>query len=110
RRSITSRAAPSRAAPPHCALRLLYCGAMIRPPRILARAQRALADFFRLEASAGLLLIAATALALLCANSPLQDAYMGFRHLPLGARPVEWWINDGLMAVFFLLVSLEIKR
>ena len=83
---------------------------MIRPPRILARAQRALADFFRLEASGGLLLLGATALALLCANSPLRDAYEGFRHLPLAGKPAEWWINDGLMAVFFLLVSLEIKR
>jgi len=83
---------------------------MIHPPRILARAQRALADFFRLEASGGLLLLGATALALLCANTPLHDAYQGFRHLPLAGKPAEWWINDGLMAVFFLLVSLEIKR
>ena len=87
-------------------------------PTILARAKHALAEFFRLEAAGGLLLILAAVLALAFANSPLDDAYQAFRHLSLGpeiagrsmAKPLEWWINDGLMAVFFLLVALEIKR
>ena len=91
---------------------------MTTTPTIFARARHALAEFFRLEAAGGLLLILAAALALICANSPLDGAYQAFRHLPLGpeiggrsmAKPVEWWINDGLMAVFFLLVALEIKR
>ncbi|RZA21996.1 MAG: Na+/H+ antiporter NhaA [Lysobacteraceae bacterium] len=83
---------------------------MNAPPTILARARHALAEFFRLEAAGGIVLIGAALLALLCANSPLRDAYDGFRHLPLGSKPIEWWINDGLMAVFFLLVALEIKR
>ena len=76
---------------------------------MLARAQRALADFFRLEAAGGIVLIAAATLALAFANSPLHDAYQAFRHFDIG-KPVEWWINDGLMAVFFLVVALEIKR
>ena len=76
---------------------------------MLARAQRALADFFRLEAAGGLVLIGAALLALAFANSPLHDAYQAFRHFDIG-KPVEWWINDGLMAVFFLVVALEIKR
>ena len=79
---------------------------------------RALADFFRLEAAAGILLIGAALLALLFANSPLQESYAGFRAMPLQvgigrfgiAKPLLLWINDGLMAVFFLLVALEIKR
>jgi NhaA family Na+:H+ antiporter len=83
-----------------------------------ARALRALADFLRLEAAGGILLIAAALLALLCANSPLEEFYDGFRELPVAvvfgdlqiAKPLLLWINDGLMAVFFLLVSLEIKR
>jgi len=82
------------------------------------RALRALADFVRLEAAGGILLIAAALLALLCANSPLEEFYDGFRELPVAvvfgdlqiAKPLLLWINDGLMAVFFLLVSLEIKR
>jgi len=85
---------------------------------ILARAAHALTDFFRLEAAGGILLIAAAALALVCANSPLDGFYQGFRELPVAvqvgglqiAKPLLLWINDGLMAVFFLLVALEIKR
>ncbi len=83
-----------------------------------ARALHALGEFFRLEAAGGILLIAAALLALLCANSPLEEFYDGFRQLPVQvrvgdldiAKPLLLWINDGLMAVFFLLVALEIKR
>ncbi len=87
-------------------------------PRVMLRARRALADFFRLEASGGILLIVAAVFALVCANSPLEEAYDAFRDLPVSvalgdlsiAKPLLLWINDGLMAVFFLLVALEIKR
>ena len=82
------------------------------------RAARALQEFFRLEAAGGILLIGAAALAMLLANSPLSGIYDGFRGLPVQvrigaldlAKPLLLWINDGLMAVFFLLVALEIKR
>ncbi|GAB6195065.1 Na+/H+ antiporter NhaA [Lysobacter xanthus] len=82
------------------------------------RALRVLMDFFRLEAAGGLLLIAAAALAMLLANSPLAPAYESMRQLPVQVRfgdfeihkPLLLWINDGLMAIFFLLVALEIKR
>ena len=85
---------------------------------VLERATHALTDFFRLEAAGGILLIAAAALALLCANTPLEEFYDGFRELPVVlqfgdlriAKPLLLWINDGLMAVFFMLVALEIKR
>lgn len=77
---------------------------------VYARAQRVLLEFFRLEAAGGIVLMVAAALALLCANSLLAETYQAFRHLPLGSQPLEWWVNDGLMAVFFLLVALEIKR
>src|SRR4249919_2814146 len=88
------------------------------PRRLSARALRALGEFMRLEAAGGILLIVAALLALLCANSPLERWYDGFRDLPVAvvvgelriAKPALLWINDGLMAVFFLLVALEIKR
>lgn len=88
------------------------------PARVGPRAVRALADFFRLEAAGGIVLIAAAAIALVCANSPLAGAYEAMRQLPVAVRvgdagldkPLLLWINDGLMAVFFLLVALEIKR
>jgi Na+:H+ antiporter, NhaA family len=74
-----------------------------RPPSML----RKLLDN---EASGGLVLMAAAALALVVANSPLAPAYFGALGAYIGPLSVSHWINDGLMAVFFLLVGLEIKR
>jgi Na+:H+ antiporter, NhaA family len=62
------------------------------------------------EASGGLVLMAAAALALVVANSPLAPAYFDALGAHLGPLSVLHWINDALMAVFFLLVGLEIKR
>jgi NhaA family Na+:H+ antiporter len=88
------------------------------PRRLSSRALHALGEFFRLEAAGGIVLIAAAVLALICANSPLEAFYHGFRGMPVAvvfgqlniAKPLLLWINDGLMAIFFLLVALEIKR
>ncbi|MBL8262309.1 MAG: Na+/H+ antiporter NhaA [Xanthomonadaceae bacterium] len=82
------------------------------------RAARALQDFFQMEAAGGILLIFAALLAMVLANSPLSTGYEAFRGLPVQvrvgelnlAKPLLLWINDGLMAIFFLLVALEIKR
>ena len=70
------------------------------------------------EASAGIALMLTSAIAILLANSPAAHAYFGFLHAPtgpvlnekLGPMTPHLWINDGLMAIFFLLVGLEIKR
>ena len=78
----------------------------------------ALRHFLASEAAGGLLLMAAAALALLVANSPLAESYRHLLHAEtgpvlspkLGPMTVHLWINDGLMALFFLLVGLEIKR
>ncbi|WP_376702145.1 Na+/H+ antiporter NhaA [Mesorhizobium sp. ISC25] len=69
-----------------------------------------LREFLDSEAAGGLILMAAAALALIVANSPLGEAYFSALHAYLGPLSVSHWINDGLMAVFFLLVGLEIKR
>ncbi|WP_409278426.1 Na+/H+ antiporter NhaA [Pseudomonas defluvii] len=74
--------------------------------------------FFQLEAASGLLLIAAAALALIVNNSPLSFLYNGLLEVPVVAqvgalkiaKPLLLWINDGLMALFFLLIGLEVKR
>jgi NhaA family Na+:H+ antiporter len=87
-------------------------------PALSRRALQSLSEFFRLEAAGGILLIGAAALAMIAANSPFSEAYEAFRQLPVQvrfgeleiAKPLLLWINDGLMAVFFLLVALEIKR
>jgi NhaA family Na+:H+ antiporter len=67
-------------------------------------------DFFRSEKASGIVLIACTALSLLIANSPWADAYHHLWETSIGPYSLEFWINDGLMAVFFLMVGLEIER
>jgi NhaA family Na+:H+ antiporter len=62
------------------------------------------------SAAGGLVLMGAAALALVIANSPLAPTYFAALHGYLGPLSVQHWINDALMAVFFLLVGLEIKR
>ena len=62
------------------------------------------------EAAPGIVLMAAAGAAILVANSPLRDGYEHILHLMLGPLSLLHWINDGLMAIFFLLVGLEIKR
>ncbi|AOR79037.1 Na+/H+ antiporter NhaA [Novosphingobium resinovorum] len=70
----------------------------------------ALRQFLDGQSSAGLFLMAMAAIALLLANSPLAHGYEHVLHLSLGPLSLAHWINDGLMAIFFLLVGLEIKR
>ena len=74
--------------------------------------------FFEHEAAGGIVLLVAALLALVMANSPLSHLYDTFLETPVSVRvgalkldkPLLLWINDGLMAIFFLLVGLEIKR
>ncbi|MBA4747510.1 MAG: Na+/H+ antiporter NhaA [Sphingopyxis sp.] len=83
-----------------------------------AHPRSALRDFLESESAGGLLLMGAAALALLIANSALGEMYHHLIHAvtgptltpKLGPMTVHLWINDGLMAIFFLLVGLEIKR
>lgn len=66
--------------------------------------------FLDSEASGGIVLMIVAALAIATANSPLAPAYFDGLHTYLGPLSVQHWINDALMAVFFLMVGLEIKR
>jgi len=75
-------------------------------------------EFLRLESAGGLILVFAAVLALVLANSPMADLYTRVLSLNLTvmvesfgvSKPLLLWVNDGLMAVFFLLVGLELKR
>lgn len=89
------------------------------PARSLAR--RALAPverFLAVEASSGILLLVAAAIALIAANTGLRPYFEALWHTPLGLRLGPWaferdlhfWINDGLMTIFFFVVGLEIRR
>ncbi len=83
-----------------------------------ARLYAGIREFLRLEAAGGIVLGLATVLALIASNSGLAGLYALFLDLPVElrigqlqiAKPLLLWINDGLMAIFFLLVGLEIKR
>lgn len=77
-----------------------------------------LTDFLKLESSGGILLMLSAVLALIFANTFLEPVYLKFLATPLAiqideliiAKPLLLWINDGLMAIFFFLVGLELKR
>jgi NhaA family Na+:H+ antiporter len=66
--------------------------------------------FFQSERAGAILLIACTACSLLLANSAVGHAYLGIWHFQLAGLSIENWINDGLMAIFFLLIGLELER
>ena len=79
---------------------------------------RAIRQFLRLEAAGGIILIMAAIVALVLANSPLQGLYQQFLDSPVQFRfmaldinkTLLLWVNDALMAIFFLVVGLEVKR
>ena len=78
----------------------------------------AIRDFLKLEAAGGIVLIFVSAFALIVAHSQVSGLYVAFLDMPVAvqvgalsiAKPAILWINDGLMAVFFFLIGLEIKR
>ncbi len=80
--------------------------------------QATIKNFLRMESSGGILLMGAAVLAMLAANSPAAGLYSYFLDTPVEvrvgalqiAKPLFLWVNDGLMAVFFFLVGLELKR
>lgn len=82
------------------------------------KARETLQEFLKLESAGGILLAVAAALALVLANTPLAGAYQGLLDIAVTVKvggfgvdkALLLWINDGLMAIFFLLVGLELKR
>jgi NhaA family Na+:H+ antiporter len=86
--------------------------------KAISRITQPLADFMALEASGAILLLIAAVIALVLANSSLAEAYHEFWQTEIGFYIGEWdfsetllhWIDDGLMALFFFVVGLEIKR
>ncbi len=74
------------------------------------RITRVFRDFFESEKAGGFLLLICTMLSLILANMTFGQIYVDFWQIKFMGLPLELWINDGLMAVFFLLVGLEIER
>ena len=86
--------------------------------RLRRAARRPLELFLRVEAASGILLLLAAGVALLWANSGWAESYLGLWHTPIGVRvgsftferTLEWFVNDGLMVIFFFVVGMEIRR
>jgi NhaA family Na+:H+ antiporter len=74
------------------------------------RVTRLFTGFFESEKAGGLLLLLYTVVSLLLANSIFGSYYLSFWHTSFSGQPLEYWINDGLMTVFFLLIGLELER
>ena len=91
---------------------------LARPRHIAKKAFTALEHFLHVEAASGIILLIAAVIALAWANSPFAGSYHDLLESPLTlglgesvfSRPVHFWINDGLMTVFFLIVGMEIRR
>jgi NhaA family Na+:H+ antiporter len=90
----------------------------VTPEEPIDRVLGPLTRFLHVEAAGGLVLLATAALAMLLANSPLSESYLAFWKTPvtfgIGSFQMSYslshWINDGLMAIFFFVVGLEVKR
>jgi len=67
-------------------------------------------EFFNSEKAGGIILVIATMISLIIANSALQDGYIQFWEIKIASHSLVHWINDGLMAIFFLLIGLELER
>ena len=88
------------------------------PERPIQRLQRPFIAFTHIESASGVVLLACTAIALIAANSSYADAYAAFWNQELRfviadfelAYPLWYWVNDGLMPIFFFVIGLEIKR
>ncbi|MEM0542951.1 Na+/H+ antiporter NhaA [Flavobacterium sp. j3] len=67
-------------------------------------------DFIENEKAAGFLLIICTIISLSLSNSAISESYLHLWHTQIGSQPLEYWINDGLMTIFFLMIGLELER
>lgn len=81
---------------------------MIQKTRIIS--SKLFKEFLESEKAGGLILIACTLISLGLANSIFSSEYIHFWHTPFHGQPIEYWINDGLMTIFFLLIGLELER
>ena len=88
------------------------------PERPIQRFQKPLIAFTHIESASGIVLLVCTAIALIAANSPYAEAYAAFWNQEFSvsiadfelAYPLWYWVNDGLMPIFFFIIGLEIKR
>jgi NhaA family Na+:H+ antiporter len=88
------------------------------PTRPIRRLTGPIAQFMQVQASSGIVLLLATIVALVLANSPWSSSFLGFWETELGfhlggvemSHSIKHWVNDGLMGIFFFVIGLEVKR
>ena len=73
-------------------------------------ASRLFREFFESEKAGGLILLVCTAFSLVISNTSFSESYFAIWHYPVANHSFEHWINDGLMAIFFLMIGLELER
>jgi len=78
--------------------------------RIEKKLSNTFQEFMQSGKAGGIILILCTLVSLALANSPLGEGYLGFWHRYVAGLSIEHWVNDALMAIFFLLIGLELKR
>jgi NhaA family Na+:H+ antiporter len=76
----------------------------------MARLTKLFQEFFESEKTGSILLLICTVVSLVLANSAWSEDYLHFWHQSVGGHSLEHWVNDGLMAIFFLLIGLELER
>lgn len=74
------------------------------------RVTKAFISFFESEKAGGLILLLCTAFSLVISNTSFSENYFAIWHHPIANHSFEHWINDGLMAIFFLMIGLELER
>ena len=79
-------------------------------PRLTNRLSATFISFFESERASSVLLIGCTLLSVLLANSVMGNTYVHFWHQAVFGMSLEHWVNDGLMAIFFLMIGLELER
>ena len=79
-------------------------------PIVQKKLSKTFKNFFDSEKSSGIFLVICTVISLLLANSIISAHYLSIWHFHVAGMSVEHWINDALMAVFFLLIGLELER
>src|SRR5918996_6657405 len=100
------------------AMRTITAGKLPRPEKVITSLLSPVERFIRTEGASGIVLISAALVAFVWANSPWSDSYVAMKEVPVGVKfggfelekPLVHWVNDFLMAIFFFLVGLEIKR
>jgi len=74
------------------------------------KATKLFKEFFESEKAGGIVLVVCTVVSMLLANSAFHESYLGFWNIPIAGHGLSHWVNDGLMAIFFLLIGVELER